>query len=79
MPVLIVNGTADFQVSEEEAQRLKAANPEAKLVILERMNHVFRKIESDDLLVNSKSYNEPNQPLHPELISTLTQFIKELE
>ena len=79
IPILIINGTADIQVDVKEAEMLKNANEEAKLVILEDMNHIFRKIESDDKLVNTKSYNEPNLPLHPELVPIMTEFIKELE
>lgn len=79
IPVLIVNGTGDIQVEETQAEMLSEANPEAELEILEKMNHVFRKIDSEDMLVNTKSYNEPEQPLHPELIPVLTEFIKTLE
>lgn len=79
IPVLILNGTNDFQVTEKEAELLKAANPGAKLVLLEGMNHVLTKIESDDTLTNSKSYNEPALPLHPELVPTISAFIKDLE
>lgn len=79
IPVLIVNGTADIQVEKEQAEMLKEASPQAKLVILEGMNHIFRKVESEDRLVNTKTYNEPNLPLHPELIPAITLFIKDLE
>ncbi|MFV8281653.1 alpha/beta hydrolase family protein [Christiangramia marina] len=78
IPILVVNGTSDIQVSEEQAQKLAEANENSELVILDQMNHIFRKIEAKDRLVNSKSYNEPNLPLHPELISILTEFVKEL-
>lgn len=78
MPVLIVNGNNDLQVKETEAELLKNAYPEARLVILEDMNHILRKIEGDDLM-NSKSYNEPESPLHPELVEQLVGFIKDLK
>lgn len=79
IPVLVVNGTSDIQVSEEQAQKLAEANENSELAILDQMNHIFRKIETKDRLVNSKSYNEPNLPLHPELVSILTEFLKELD
>lgn len=79
IPVLIINGTGDIQVEENQAEMLAEANPEAELEILDNMNHVFRKVDSEDMLVNTKSYNEPEQPLHPELIPVLTEFIKTLE
>ncbi|QYA25723.1 alpha/beta hydrolase [Gramella sp. MT6] len=79
IPVLIINGTMDIQTEPKEAEMLHSANENSKLVLLEDMNHIFRKVESKDRLVNTKSYNEPNRPLHPELIPVITNFIKELE
>lgn len=79
IPILIINGSADIQVDTKEAEMLKSGNQDAKLVIIENMNHIFREIKTDDKLVNTKSYNEPNQALHPELIPLITEFIKELE
>lgn len=78
IPVLLITGSKDLQVEPAHAEELKEAYPEGRLVILDKMNHVFRKIEGDDL-ENSKSYNEPGLPLHPELGSTIANFIRELE
>jgi len=75
MPILIINGTKDLQVSVKEAELLKEANEESKLVIIENMNHVLFEIEGDDL-ENSKSYNESFRPISPELIKSVTDFIK---
>lgn len=74
IPVLIVNGTKDLQVSEEEAQLLKDANENAELKIIENMNHVFFNIEGDDL-ENSKSYNEAFRPISTELVDAIIEFI----
>ena len=79
IPILIINGTMDIQTEPKEAEMLHSTNKNSKLVLLENMNHIFRKVESKDRLVNTKSYNEPNRPLHPELIPVITDFIKELE
>ncbi len=79
IPILLINGTSDIQVEKEQAEMLKKAKPDAILVILEGMNHIFRKVDSEDRLVNTKTYNEPNLPLHPELIPAITSFIKDLE
>lgn len=78
IPVLLINGSKDLQVSESEAEKLKEAKKESQLLILEGMNHVFRKIEGGDL-ENSKSYNEPALPLHPQLTPAIVEFIKNLE
>lgn len=75
MPILIINGTKDLQVSEAEAKLLKEAVPEATLVIIEKMNHVLVPIEGDDL-ENSKSYNETARKLASELFEAIIVFIK---
>jgi len=75
IPVLIINGTKDIQVSVEEAKLLHTANPDSKMVIIEKMNHVLVPIEGERL-ENVKSYNEPNREFSPELINALIDFIK---
>ena len=74
IPILIVNGTKDLQVSEAEANLLKAANSKASIEIIDNMNHVLVDIEGDDL-ENSKSYAETQRPLSPKLIHILVEFI----
>ena len=75
MPILIVNGTKDLQVSEAEADLLKAVVPKAELKIIDKMNHVLVAIDGGNL-ENSKSYNETARALAPELIDTIIKFIK---
>jgi pimeloyl-ACP methyl ester carboxylesterase len=74
IPILIINGTKDLQVTVEEAQLLKEAAPNSQLVIVENMNHVLFTIEGDDL-ENSKSYNEPYRKINQTLIDTVSNFI----
>ncbi|MCM4159754.1 alpha/beta hydrolase [Antarcticibacterium flavum] len=78
IPVLIVNGSFDLQVDVEDAKILKEAKPAAQLVILDQMNHIFRKIEGESL-ENTKAYNEPARPLHPELLPAIVGFIQAIE
>ncbi|EDP69452.1 hypothetical protein FBALC1_05153 [Flavobacteriales bacterium ALC-1] len=75
IPALIINGTKDLQVSESEAKLLKEANEKATLTIIENMNHVLFEIEGGDL-ENSKSYNESFRVISPQLITSITEFIK---
>ncbi len=78
IPVLIINGDEDIQVDVNEAQILKNTKPEAELLIIERMNHVFKKITPGDTMENAKSYNEPNRKVMPELTNAIVKFIKAL-
>ncbi|WP_179319367.1 alpha/beta hydrolase family protein [Winogradskyella helgolandensis] len=75
MPVLIINGTKDLQVSVEEAEVLKKANDQAEILLIENMNHVLFEIEGGDL-ENSKSYNESFRAISPQLITGMVTFMK---
>lgn len=78
IPVLLINGSFDLQVDVEDAEILKEALPTAQLAVLENMNHIFREIKGESL-ENTKAYNEPNRPLHPELIPLLLDFIRTID
>jgi fermentation-respiration switch protein FrsA (DUF1100 family) len=45
IPTLLLNGTNDLQVSVGEAELLKKSKPDAELVIIDAMNHVFKEIK----------------------------------
>ena len=75
MPILIINGTKDLQVSESEAKLLHDAVPKSTLTIIEKMNHILVPIEGDSL-ENSKSYNEAFRKLSPELLEAIVSFVK---
>lgn len=76
MPVLIINGDNDIQVQVSEAELLKDSKPDAAFKIISNMNHIFKEIEGKNSLENSKSYNIYNLPVMPELIDTISHFIK---
>jgi pimeloyl-ACP methyl ester carboxylesterase len=74
MPVLILQGTSDVQVPEDEAKALAAAAPKARLVIVPGMNHLL-KIVGDDKALQQKSYASPDLPVAPQLIDAVSAFI----
>lgn len=76
IPILIINGTKDIQVPPSEAQLLKDAKPDAKLVIIENMNHVLKEIEKDQ--DNLPSYNNPEMPVSAKLIESVNQFVNRI-
>ncbi|VXC18303.1 conserved hypothetical protein [Flavobacterium sp. 9AF] len=77
VPILIINGTNDIQVSQKEAKLLKVATPTAKLVIIDNMNHVLKNA-SADRMENLSTYNNPDLPIVPELVFSILNFIKAL-
>ena len=77
IPVLIINGTKDIQVTVKELELLKAAKPDAKTAVIENMNHLFRDIKGDDT-ENRASYTDANLQVMPELITVVNQFLKSI-
>jgi pimeloyl-ACP methyl ester carboxylesterase len=74
-PVLILQGADDIQVSVEDARRLAAAQPAAKLVILPGVNHVLKKVRGGDRTANIATYRDPALPLAPGVAETIADFI----
>jgi len=75
IPVLIVNGTTDIQVGVEEAKLLSDGNPNAKLKIIKKMNHVLKYIKSKDLEPQLEVYGDPDLPLHEKLTKEVLAFL----
>ncbi len=75
MPVLIVQGDRDLQVSVKDAQLLAAANPRAKLVILPNVNHVLKHVETDGRGANMATYADADLPLDPSFTNIVVEYI----
>jgi alpha-beta hydrolase superfamily lysophospholipase len=76
IPILIINGTQDLQVSESDAKLLKKAAPEAQIEIIENMNHLFKNTPTEK--ENRKSYNDGSLPIMPILTEKMVGFIKSI-
>lgn len=74
IPVLIVQGTTDIQVSVDDANRLAKALPKAKLITIEGMNHIMKSAPPDRQM-NILTYTQPDLALKKELINSISAFI----
>ncbi|WP_455641173.1 alpha/beta hydrolase [Parabacteroides sp.] len=77
IPVLIVQGKNDIQIGVEDAELLKKATPSAKLLLIEKMNHVLKDCDTTDPQKQMAVYTNPSLPVNATLISSLSSFIKE--
>ncbi len=75
IPVLILQGTKDIQVTVDDAKELSAGNKNATLVLLDNMNHIFRVVEGNDRQGNIATYSMPALPIDPELVTAISSFI----
>ncbi len=74
IPVLITQGTTDLQATAQDVKLLAAANPSAKVSLVEGMNHVFKAVSSDREK-QVASYSDPTLPVVPELTNAISRFI----
>ena len=75
IPTLILQGTTDIQVPVTDAEKLKKANSDATLVIIPGMNHILKEAPADKQQ-NAATYNKPDLPLKPELVTAIVTFVK---
>ena len=72
VPVTIVQGTADLQVTMADADALKAADPAARLIVVTGMNHVLKyapDTTSQSAVV--KGYEDASLPVDPHVVDAI--------
>jgi uncharacterized protein len=74
-PALILQGERDIQISVNDARLLKAADANAKLVLLPDVNHVLKTVTSDNRNYNLKTYFDPKFPIAPGVVVAIADFI----
>ena len=70
--VLVAHGTTDIQVPISDAQRLAAARPSAKLLVIQGMNHVLKAADSSNA-AQQDAFAIPSLPVVPELVAALVE------
>jgi uncharacterized protein len=74
-PILILQGETDLQSSPEDAWSLKAAKPDATLIMLPGLNHVL-KAAPIERGANIAAYADPALPLGPGVANAIAEFLK---
>lgn len=75
VPILIVQGNKDLQVTVKDAELLSQASKNAELLIVENMNHILKNIEGDTQ-ANMESYNNESLPVSEVMTNKIISFIK---
>ena len=75
-PVMIGHGSTDIQVGMADARALSAAQPAARLVVWDGVNHVL-KLAPADRAGNIAVYGDPALPLAPGVVDDVAGFILE--
>ena len=75
IPVLILQGDKDVQVSVDDAERLFTARMFSSYRIIGNMNHVLKHCESSDIIGQIDTYQNPDLPIKQELIDHIARFL----
>jgi len=73
VPVLVVQGSTDIQVSLLDGERLANHGKNATLVTVDGMNHVLKEVREPAKQV--ASYSDPALGLHPGMVEALNGFV----
>jgi pimeloyl-ACP methyl ester carboxylesterase len=76
VPLLIIQGERDLQVSIADARTLAAGQPKASLDLLPSMNHVLKDVGSDDKAANFATYGNPSLPVDNSAVEAIAAFVK---
>lgn len=76
VPLLIIQGERDIQISTADARSLAASQPKAKLVLIPTMNHVLKDVASDDRAANVATYSDSSLPVDSTLVDAIVSFVK---
>lgn len=79
IPILIIQGTTDIQVTVNEAKNLSEAKPDATLLMIDNMNHTLKSCSSFNQNDQNPTYTNPKLVLHPKLIPAIENFISSLK
>tara|TARA_B100000674_G_C37854814_1_gene921822 strand:+ start:68 stop:1018 length:951 start_codon:yes stop_codon:yes gene_type:complete len=77
IPVLLINGTHDVQVSVDNVERLASERKQFKIKVIEGMSHVLKDAPKDKE-ENINTYNDISLPLNSEMIEEMLFFIKKI-
>ena len=76
LPLLILSGEEDLQVSMADADELAAARPDATKLRMRGVNHVLKVITTGDQATNIASYGDPDRSFAPGLAEAIAAFMK---
>jgi pimeloyl-ACP methyl ester carboxylesterase len=75
LPVLIVQGGQDIQVTTADFEALRAAKPQAEALLLPHMTHVLKDAEEPGRQASLATYSDPTKPVTPELPNAIADFV----
>lgn len=78
-PVAIVQGLMDTKVKEADARALHAARPDAELLLLAELGHLFKPMEADTPLAAQLAMFRADPPFDPWVIETVARVARKAD
>ena len=75
-PILILQGSCDIQVKEEDANNLHEANKKSILEIIPSMSHTLKNA-GKNCLYETRTYTDGDMPIEKLLVEDIVKFIEE--
>ena len=75
IPVLVVQGETDVQVTAADAKRLGSARPDVRVVLLPGVNHVLRLHSGATMAEQAATYTDKSLPLAPAVTPAIADFV----
>ena len=75
LPLLVIQGDRDLQVTPADARALVGVQPKAQLVILPGVNHLLKNVPTSDRAANIATYANPLLPVSPLAIDAVAIFV----
>lgn len=76
LPLLIIQGDADLQVRLADAHALAAARPDASLIVVPGINHLWKPAKADDRAANLATYGDAKLAIDPAVARAVAGFVK---
>ena len=77
LPLLIIQGSTDLQVTAADIDALKRGQPAAKVVLVQGANHVLKPAVGD-IQAQLPTYQNPALPINPQFAREVAAFIRDL-
>ena len=76
LPMLIIHGDQDLQISAADAEALHKGQPKAQLQVVAGMNHALKQVPAGDRAANLAAYADPSLPIDPALVDVVADFVR---
>lgn len=76
VPVLLLQGKTDIQISVKDAELLKESLPSAEMHLIDGMNHVLKDCDTMDRQKQMAVYTNPDFPVNENLLLFIEKFVK---